>query len=285
MKNIFFLFLISVLFSCNGDKIAELQKENEQLKLETLKRDSVNKKFVRSFSQIVDNLNFISETQKTISLKVKNKHKLTKEDKDTIAENVEKINLLMQQNKNISDTLKNNLSVSKLNMNDFGKMIDNLNQQMEEKNNVINSLKQNLNEADIAYNTFDDMVDKLTTVNVDMDKKVRKLQATIEEQQEQLNTAYYMFGSSKELKDAGVISKSGLAGSSKLSDNFNKTKFVKIDISKTKSIDVWAAQFYLITNHPTDSYKIEKSGKRSFLNIINPDEFWKVSKYLVIVKE
>lgn len=285
MKKIFYIFFLFALFSCNGDKIEELKKENEKLLQESVRKDSANKKFISSFNQIVDNLNFINESEKTIALKMKSTHKLSKEDKAKISEDVDKINELMLQNKNISDTLKNNLSITKLNMNDFSKMIENLNKQMEEKNNEIASLKQNLTNSDVAFNSFDYMIDTLSNINVRMDTKIKQLQTVIDKQQEQINTAYYMFGTSKELKDAGVISKLGLAGSIKLLDDFNKSKFVKVDITKTKSIDVWAGQFYLITYHPTDSYTIEKSGKRSFLTITNADEFWKVAKYLVIVKE
>ena len=285
MKNIFALLALCIIISCGNDREEELKKENERLKQEAVLKDSANKNFIRSFNQIVGNLNFISETEKAIAQKIKTNRKLSKDDKNKIAEDVEKINLLMQQNKSIADTLKDNLKISKLDMNDFGRMMDNLACQMEQKNAQINSLKQNLSDADMSFNTFDYMLDTLSSMNAGMEKKLKQQQAVIESQQALLNTGYYILGTAKELKEAGVISKSAIGRSEKLLDDFDKSKFIKADIRTANSIDVWTEKFYIITNHPPASYKVEKKGKRSFLTITNPDEFWKVTKYLVIVKE
>jgi len=54
-----------------------------------------------------------------------------------------------------------------------------------------------------------------------------------------------------------------------------------VDVRETKTIDIWSSAFRVITNHPSDSYKTV----RNSLIITNPDEFWKLSKYLVVVKE
>ena len=103
------LIPLFVIFSCGSNQTEELKKENQRLRQESILKDSANKNFIRSFNQIVGNLNFISETEKAIALKIKTNRKLSKADKNKIAEDVEKINLLMQQNKNIADTLKDNL--------------------------------------------------------------------------------------------------------------------------------------------------------------------------------
>ena len=285
MRNIFVPFLLSVIFSCGNNQAEKLKKENELLKQEAILKDSANKNFIRSFGRIVNNLNFISETEKTIVLKIKANRKPTKNDKSKIAEEIEKINLLMQENKSIVNILNDNLKISKRDMIEFGKMVESLNCQMDEKNLQINSLKKSLSDTDISFNTFDFMLDTLTTLNSGMEKKIMQQQRIIENQQNLLSTAYYILGTSKELRDGKVISKAAIGRSEKLLDNFDVSKFVKIDMRTTNTIDVWSEKFYIITNHPASAYKIAKKGKRSFLTITNPNEFWKVTKYLVIVKE
>ncbi len=280
-KIIISILFFPFIFSCSNEHAEKFQKENNQLKKESTLKDSTIKKFVRSFNQIVDNMHSISESQKEIASTVRKKKKLSAEDKNHINEYVNTINSLSEKNKSLADSMKTNFSASKINFGEFDKMLINLQSQIEEKNSEINSLKQNLSEADIAYNTFDDMVDKLSTANVDMEKKMKQLQTTIDQQQKELNTAYYIFGTYKELKDAGVVSKSGISRVENTQKNFSTTKFIKVDIRETKNINVWSSSFRVISNHSPDSYKTEKSS----LIITNPDEFWKLTKYLVVIKD
>ena len=282
MKKLILLLIFPLIYSCsNNGQVEQLQKENEKLKKESASKDSAIRKFTRSFNQIIDNLNFITETEKSIVLKVKKNRKMGSVDKKKITEDVKMIGTLIQQNKSIADTMKKNFSMNQLNFSEFDKMFENLNCQIEDKNNEINSLRHNLGEADMAFNTFDDLFDKLTTFNVEMETKIGEQQAIIEKQELQLNTAYYIFGTHKELKEAGVVAKAGITRIENPVKNFNTSKFIKIDLRETTSINIWSGTFRVITNHPPDSYKTE----RNSLVITNPDEFWKRTKYLVVLKE
>ncbi len=285
MKQIILLSaFITLLLSCSTDppaQLAELQKENQLLKVESMIKDSTIKKFVRSFNQIMCNLDSIAATQKAISVKMKGKKKMQSVEKEKVMQDIEMINSLMEQNKNIASTMKVDFSSAKLNFTEFDMMLKNVQGQIDEKNSEINSLKKNLGDADVAYNTFDYTLDQLTTINVEMEKKAKEQQAIIDKQVQQLNTAYYILGTYKELKDAGVVAKSGLMRVENTLNNFNTSKFVKIDLRETKNINVWTSTFRILTNHPPNSYK----AARNSLVITNPDEFWKLSKYLVVIKD
>src|SRR3989304_4327919 len=273
-KIIFLMLLFPLMYSCsNNEETEQLKKENEKLKKEFSFKDSTIKKIIRSFNQIIDNLHAITETEKAIAFTVRKNKKLMPDDKNKITEDVKMINSLIQQNKNIADTMRKNFSSAQFSLSEFDNMFENLNCQIEEKNNEINSLKQHLGEADITFNTFDFLFDKMTTLNVDMETKNNQQQAMIEKQQQQLNTAYYIFGTHKELKDAGVLAKAGITRIENPLKNFNTSKFIKIDMHKTTSINIWSNTFRVITNHPPDAYKTD----RNSLVITNPDEFWKVT--------
>lgn len=58
-----------------------------------------------------------------------------------------------------------------------------------------------------------------------------------------------------------------------------------IDITKVQSFDINNKNAKVVTNHPSDSYKMEKDAKGVILKleITDPTRFWKASKYLVIV--
>jgi Txe/YoeB family toxin of Txe-Axe toxin-antitoxin module len=115
-------------------------------------------------------------------------------------------------------------------------------------------------------------------------------QQLLEDKTGKLNTAYYAFGTSKELVKQGVLTKEGgfigIGKAEKLKDDFNKSYFTKIDISETPSIALACKKAKLITIHPTGSYKFEgPDGKIEKLIITNPEEFWSASKYLVVEVE
>jgi hypothetical protein len=104
-----------------------------------------------------------------------------------------------------------------------------------------------------------------------------------------MNSVYYAFGTSKELKEKNVITKEGgfigMGKSTKLKDDFNKEYFTKVNASQTTSIDIRAKKAKIITSHPSSSYKLigEKSVEK--IEITNTEDFWSNSKYLVIITE
>lgn len=281
----FLLIGLLLVFGCNSGGTAEqenaLRAENEKLKKESSLKDSSIRDFIGSFNQIVDNLHSISETERGIAITVRKSKKLKPDDKTKIAEGVKMINDLIEENKRITESMRKNFSTSWLNFKECDTLLLNLNHQVEEKNNEINSMKQRLGEADIAFNTFDDLLNKLTDVNLGMDRRVQNMQDTIEKLEKQVNTAWYILGTSKELKDAGVISKSGLGRAENPLKNFNTAKFIRIDLRETRRITIWSTNFRVITNHAPNSYKME----RNTLFITNPGEFWKLTKYLIVIKE
>ena len=68
------------------------------------------------------------------------------------------------------------------------------------------------------------------------------------------------------------------------SDDFNKDYFTKIDIRVTKVIKLYSKKAELKTSHPAGSYTLDKDAQGQYtLRITNPQSFWSVSRYLVIV--
>ena len=185
----------------------------------------------------------------------------------------------MIENKKIIESLSKKLRASNLKMKEFKKMIERLKTQLQEKDLEISGLKNKLAGLNIEIDSLNLAIDTLFFQNTQKTK-------VIVEQKNELNTAYYVFGTDKELKEQKIISKKGgfvgIGGVRKLMHDFNKDYFTKIDISKTKTIEIFMKKAKLITNHPTDSYKIYGEDKVDSLVITNPKKFWSVSKYLVI---
>lgn len=106
----------------------------------------------------------------------------------------------------------------------------------------------------------------------------------LSEQDKALHTAFYCFGTSKELKAQNILSKNGLFGKTKvLQAGFNKDYFISIDIREVTEIPLFASKAKLRSNHPEGSYEfVEDAEKNLTLHITNIEQFWSLGKYLVI---
>ena len=104
---------------------------------------------------------------------------------------------------------------------------------------------------------------------------------------DRMNTAYYSYGTTEELEKNQVIEQKngfiGIGRKTKLLDNFNEKYFAKIDITQDKEIFIEGRNIRMITDHPSSSYKLIPDGSNTKIQITNPFEFWKISKYLVVI--
>jgi DNA repair exonuclease SbcCD ATPase subunit len=280
-KILFFLTIASLGFSaCNNNTkevntLADsLSHVNEGLKMVVSEKDSSIESFIVAFNEIQENLTEVKAKQKMISTS-SNDAELRKNMKEQIISDIQSINELMDKNKQKISSLKAKLEKSNGKVEELNKMITFLTTQIEEKDLEITDLKNQLERLNI----------EVTEITAKYEEKAEESN----QKTEQLNTAYYAIGTSKELKEKGVLTKEGgfigLGKTKKLSNDFNKSYFTKLDITQNKSFNLNAKKAKLITNHPSSSYKIEGTKTADKLTILNPQEFWSASKYLVVIIE
>jgi len=105
------------------------------------------------------------------------------------------------------------------------------------------------------------------------------------------NIAYYIIGTSQELKEKKVIDQSGgftgIGRAKTISASIDNTYFTKVDITTFNALPIKKKKAVLLTNHPAGSYKFEGSNKQVVEKtvILNASDFWSRSKYLVIAAE
>lgn len=284
LKNVKTILLASVLvllFSCKDEemenKIADLENQNTELNNGSTEKDNQIETYIQSLNEIQDNLAAIKEKQKivTSSFNMGN-GELNTNVKDMIINDMGLINNLLEENKQKLASLNSRLKKSNLKITELEKMIENMASQLQEKDAEIGSLQTQLANANEQLKVlFEEYNNRLEEIGTQTDK---------------MNTAYYCFGTSKELKEKGVLTKEGgfigIGKSEKLSADFNKDYFTQIDITLIKSVDLKSKKAKVITTHATDSYKLD--GDKSSVDklvITNPEKFWASSKYLVIVVE
>jgi hypothetical protein len=255
-----------------GNPLADsLKNANGELSGQLNEKSAALQEFIESFNEIQENLNAIKEKEKVVSNvsskgDVKNKGNQIKEDIQAIYD-------LMAKNKNRIGSLTQKLKQSNLKLAGLEKMIENLQNSLTLKDEEIAELKTRMEGLNIEL------------ANLNTNYKVVETESS--QKTDLLNTAYYTIGTNKELQQKKVISKEGgfigLGKSTKVSTDFNKDYFSKINIEQTTSIPIGAKKVKLLTTHPSNSYKLVGQKPIEKLEITNPKDFWSASKFLVIV--
>ena len=280
-KLILILTLFSLGFAACNNKTEEvntladsLSNVNDGLKMVVTEKDASIESFIVAFNEIQENLTEVKAKQKMISTNSSDAE-LKKNMKEQIIDDIQSINELMDKNKQKISNLRSKLEKSNGKVDELEKMITFLTTQLEERDLEIVDLKN-----------------QLERLNIEVTESTAKYEEKTEESDQktaQLNTAYYAIGTSKELKEKGVLTKEGgfigLGKTKKLAGDFNKNYFTKVDILQNKSFSLNAKKAKLITTHPSSSYKIEGVKTADKLTILNPQEFWGASKYMVLVIE
>ena len=234
-------------------------------------KDAAIQELVSSFNEIQENLNAIKEKERIISKVTSDGDVKSKEDQ--IKEDIQSIYDLMAKNKDRIGSLSKKLKNSKLKIEGLEKMIENMQATLSLKDSEIEELKTKIEGLNVELST-------LTT-------NYKAVENESNQKTEIINTAFYAIGTSKELKEKNVITKEGgiigLGKTTKLSSDFNKDYFTKINIEKTTSINLGAKKIKMLTNHPSNSYKLIGEKPIEKLEITNTKEFWSASKYLVII--
>ena len=198
---------------------------------------------------------------------------------ERIRESMQFIQQTMQQNRELINKLRNQLRQSSVNADQLRRTLDNLSRQMEEKDAQLKQLQADLQAKDIQIEELNEQVTDLNTnVAVLKEESSQKTQ-TITTQDKQLNTAWFVYGTKRELKEQNIYDDGKV-----LQSNFNREYFTKIDIRVDKEIRLYSRSAKLLTSHPASAYSLTQDANKQYtLRITNPQLFWSTSKYLVVL--
>ena len=281
MKKILFAACLAAfcLTSCNNGKnnTQDLaNQQNDSLNSIIAQKDSELNDMMGTLNEIQDGLNQINEAENRVTL-LKNGEGANK--KQQLKEDVQFIATRMQQNRELLAKLQKQLANSSFQGDQLKKAIENLQKQIAEKDKQLQALRQELDSKDIHIAELDETINNLHTKANNLTSVNRQQSETINTQDKQLNTAWYVFGTKKELKDQHIIE-----GNKVMTGNFNKSYFTKVDIRDVSEIKLMSKSAKLLTTHPSSSYTLVRDANKQYtLRITNSQIFWSTSKYLVIL--
>ena len=267
------------LTGCNNgknDSAAQNTAQADSLNGIIAQKDSEINVLMGTLNEIEEGFQQISEAEHRVSLAkdgegVNKKQKL-KEDIQFIADR-------MKQNRELIAKLQKQLANGTLKGAQLQKTIEGLQKQLEEKDAQLQTLREELDKKDIHIAALDETVNNLNTKTNRLTAESNQKTETINAQDKQIHTAWYVFGTKKELKEQSIIQDGKV-----MTGNFNKNYFTKVDIRNLSEIKLYSKSAKLLTTHPSSSYSLVRDANKQYtLRITNSQLFWSTSKYLVVL--
>jgi DNA repair exonuclease SbcCD ATPase subunit len=273
-------------------KISELYVEKNNLNSLIETRDSVINELDGTISEIEQNITFIKNKRGQLELE---QQEGSPDQKERIIEDIALMNTMLEESEKKIDELNKKLASSNVDLSSFRNRIAKLTSDLEEQNEVVVQLQRELEQKDFQLAEMDMKVSEMTeeilvmndSISVMNDSIVDKTEK-LQQMDEQLHKAYWTFGTFKELKENGVITREGgilgILGKNKtLNKNLNESYFTELDIRSTQSIPLYAKKAEVISEHSDSSYHfVYQDDLIAYLEIEDPNEFWKLTKYAVI---
>ena len=281
MKKLFLVACVAAfcLTGCNNgknDSAAQNTAQADSLNGIIAQKDSEINDLMGTLNEIEEGFQQISEAEHRVSLAkdgegVNKKQKL-KEDIQFIADR-------MKQNRELIAKLQKQLANGTLKGAQLQKTIEGLQKQLEEKDAQLQTLREELDKKDIHIAALDETVNNLNTKTNRLTAESNQKTETINAQDKQIHTAWYVFGTKKELKEQSIIQDGKV-----MTGNFNKNYFTKVDIRNLSGIKLYSKSAKLLTTHPSSSYSLVRDANKQYtLRITNSQIFWSTSKYLVVL--
>ena len=283
MKKLIAFSLFCILFFTVGckqkksspDSLLNIE-QNDSLKDIVSQRDQQINEMMATMNEIQVGFNEINEAENRVTL-INGTERVNKAQQ--IKEDIRFITDRMQQNRALIKKLQNQLRTTNFKGSEMKKVITNMLKQLDEKDQQLQQLRAELDAKNIHIAELDETITGLNSNVSDLQTENAQKTETINSQDVQLNTAWFVYGTRRELKEQHILQDGKV-----LQASFNKNYFTKIDIRVTKEIKLYSKSVKLLTTHPSSSYELNLDSDNQYvLRITTPQLFWSTSKYLVVL--
>jgi len=272
---------ISLSQKKHNEALGVLEHQRLDLSVQLSQRDSIINQWVVAFDEIERDIMKITARENMLSLESQNPE-LTPDKKAEILKELAYVKTLIDENKKKISALNGKLRKSGIQIAALQARIDTMQNTIAMRDNDIAVLKTELDNRTAEIGTLSKKVE-------DMDMAITTKDTEIARQTGELNKAYVAYGTYKDLKEKGLVSKEGgvlgLGKKESLQENFNNDSlFTQIDITQTTTLPVNSKSVKLVTEHPQNSYTLVKDEAENiaYIEIKDPETFWKLSKYAVV---
>ncbi len=279
-KTLIFVACALSLGACDmtGEKQDAVLQERDSLQRIINEKDMELDDILGTFNEVQEGICRINEAEGRVTIADGNPESASS--REVIRDNMAFIQQAMQQNRDMIAQLQEKLKNSSIKATKMQKTIENLQAQIDTQAARIQELEASLAEKDALIEAQGDAIaglsNNVAALTEDNKAKTEKVQA----QDKELNSAWFVFGTKNELKEQKILTNGDILKSG----DFNKDYFTKIDIRYDKDLKFYSKSAQLLSTHPAGSYQLAKDKQGLYeIHITDPQKFWSVSKYLVVL--
>lgn len=278
------LVLVTMNFmSCNQKELDSRQYKIDSLQSIVDTKDAEIDSLFVMLNEIEDNLSMINSKYSTVQEMRRNNVEGNVNQKKQIAEQMSAIETMMAANKQKIAQLNQRVGTLDKKAAEMEAFITRLEERAAEQEQQIAALTAELENSKLVIRDLHQNVSDLTAQN-------QQKADYIAQQIADANRAWFVVGSYNELKEAGIVAKTGgfigIGRKQGTVADMNTEMFTEIDRTKVTTISINKKNAVVISQHPDNSYELvadeDNTSVTAYLRILNPTQFWKYTDYLVI---
>lgn len=278
------LVLVTMNFmSCNQKELDSRQYKIDSLQSIVDTKDAEIDSLFVMLNEIEDNLSMINSKYSTVQEMRRNNVEGNVNQKKQIAEQMSAIETMMAANKQKIAQLNQRVGTLDKKAAEMEAFITRLEERAAEQEQQIAALTAELENSKLVIRDLHQNVSDLTAQN-------QQKADYIAQQIADANRAWFVVGSYNELKEAGIVAKTGgfigIGRKQGTVADMNTEMFTEIDRTKVTTISINKKNAVVISQHPDNSYELvadeDNAAVTAYLRILNPAQFWKYTDYLVI---
>jgi len=263
----------------NSSEYKKLQAQNDSLALVNVRNTSEMEEILSLLNEVEDNFRSIKSAENYLSVQSNSSGELAPTAKERIRSDMQLITETLEKNRQKIAELENKLKNSSVQSAQLQQTVNKLRLELDQKTMALVTLNEELERKNQQISELSASVSNLSKDVQELRIQSNTQLQTISQQERQINTVYYCFGTSNELKKQKILVNDQIGA------NFNRDYFIRInDFNKLQNIQLWAKKGKLVSKHPDGSYEFIKDANNQVeLHIIDPANFWSLTKYLVVL--
>jgi chromosome segregation ATPase len=272
---------IVVFSSCtkNSSEYKKLQAQKDSLELANAKSASELDELISLINEVEDNFNSIKDKESYLTVQANSNSELAPSTRARIHSDMQFVTDVLNKNKEKIAELEKKLKSSSVQSTKLQQTLNNLRTELDQKTMALVTLNDELERKNQQISELSANVSALSKDVQELRAQTNAQEQTISQQQTEINTVFYCFGTSKELKAQKILENNNLGA------NFNRDYFIRVkDFTQLTLIPLYAKKGKLISKHPEGSYEFTKDANgQAELTILDPKNFWSLTKYLVVL--
>ena len=283
-KTIFALFtLVCVCITACGpstkEQLAVARATNDSLMMQTIQQQNEIADLVATLTEVSENLDRVND-----AIKIDSDDQVLLTRREQLLSRVAEIQRLIESKQRAIDELQEKYSSQLAKNKELQKAISRMEGEIKQYIQTIKSFEEKVHAQNVE---IENLSLNLTSVKADLksvsDENEGNKQV-VAAQDAMLNSGYYVIGSKKELKKAGLVKDNVFTAAKINTEGMDGTLFKQIDIREVTEIPLGSKSAKVLSAMPESSYEIVKDYDRTLKIVIkDPATFWSITRYLVVM--